>query len=55
MNNCSDIDGSELENIDHLNQLNSKSDRDVLISEQKTDATLDPCRRLAAQNKGGMF
>jgi len=27
----------------------------VLISEQKTDATLDPCRRLADQNKGGMF
>ena len=56
VNNCTDIDGSELENIDHpIIQLNSESDRDVLISEQKTDATLDPCSRLADQNKGGMF
>ena len=60
VNNCSDIDGSQLENVDHpIIQLNSESDRDALISEQKTDATLDPCRRLADQNKdqnkGGMF
>ena len=56
VNNCSNIDGSQLENIDHpIIQLNSESDRDALIAEQKTDATLDPCRRLAAQNKGGMF
>jgi len=54
--NCSGVDCSQLENIDHpIIQLNSESDRDALIAEQKTDATLDPCRRLAAQNKGGMF
>jgi len=35
--------------------LNNERDREELINEQKTDATLDPCRRLAAQNKGGMF
>jgi len=56
VNNCSNMDGSALENVDHpIIQLNSESDRDALISEQKTDTTLDPCRRLAAQNKGGMF
>jgi len=56
VDNCSGVDCSQLENIDHpIIQLNNESDRDVLISEQKTDATLDPCRCLADQNKGDMF
>jgi len=32
----------------------SGSDRVALINEQKADATLDPCWRLADQHKGGM-
>jgi len=55
VDNCSGVDCSELENIDNpVIQLNNDSDRVALISEQKTDATLDSCRRLAAQNKGGI-
>jgi len=51
-----ETDTPELVNIDSPTiYLNNESDRDELINEQKTDATLDPCWRLAAQNKGGMF
>ena len=32
-----------------------KDDRVSLIQEQKTDATLDPCWRLAKHGKGGMI
>jgi len=33
----------------------NKTDHETLIEEQRNDATLDPCWRMALQGKDGMF
>jgi len=52
----SDVDNTDLVNVDNPTVYPcSGSDRVALISEQKADATLDPCWRLTDQHKGGML